>query len=134
EFIESEGKFCYRVKASSVPVNEFPNETFESYSNQVCIDYDPLIWVPNSFVVDGFNRTFFPVISFADTTTYRMIIYSRWGDVIFDTNSYSTPWDGQMRKDYVHENEYVYHIMIENHQGILHERRGTVLLLNDRDQ
>jgi hypothetical protein len=39
-----------------------------------------------------------------------------------------------MRKDYVHENAYVYHIMIENHQGVLFERRGTVTLLNDRDQ
>lgn len=134
EFIESEGKFCYRVQATSSPIAEFPGEVFNAYSNRVCLDYDPLIWIPSAFVVDGFNRTFFPVISFADTTTYRMIIYSRWGDVIFDTSSYGTPWTGEMRKDYVHENAYVYHIMIENHQGVLFERRGTVTLLNDRDQ
>ena len=134
DFILSEGKFCYRVQATAAPIAEFPGETFSAYSNTVCLDYDPLIWVPSAFVVDGFNRTFFPVISFADTTTYRMIIYSRWGDVIFDTSSYGTPWNGEMRKDYVHENAYVYHIMIENNQGVLFERRGTVTLLNDRDQ
>ncbi len=134
DYIESEGKFCYRVQANSSPIADFPGEIFNAYSNQVCLDYDPLIWIPSAFVIDGFNRTFFPVISFADTSTYRMIIYSRWGDVIFDNSSYNTPWTGEMRKDYVHENAYVYHIMIENNQGVLFERRGTVTLLNDRDQ
>jgi gliding motility-associated-like protein len=133
-FLESKGYFCYRAVAHSNEMLELPGEYFTATSNEVCLTQDPLIWVPNAFVVDGANRYWHPVISFADTTTYHMYIYSRWSNVIFDNTQYSIPWDGTMNGEYIHEDSYVYHILIKDGRGALHERRGNLILLNDREQ
>ena len=133
-FLESNGYFCYKARAHSYEMIELPGEYFTSTSNVVCLTQEPLIWVPNAFVVDGANRFWHPVISFADTSTYHLYIYSRWANVIFDNSQYSIPWDGTMNGEYIHEDSYVYHIMVKDGRGALHERRGNLILLNDREQ
>jgi gliding motility-associated-like protein len=130
-FLSSKGQFCYRIQANSEPISYFPNETFSSYSNKKCLDQEPLIWIPNAIMIHGENQLFFPVISFADTSTYTMNIFSRWGDYVFETDKLSEKWDGQMNGDYVHENAYVYYITVKDGRGVLHERRGLITVLKN---
>lgn len=133
-FLHSMGQFCYRIEASSEPISYFPNETFYSYSNKKCLNQEPLIWIPNAMMIDGENNLFFPVISFADTSTYTMNIFSRWGDYVFESQKLSDAWDGKMKGDFVHENAYVFYITVKDGQGVLHERRGTITVFNNRPQ
>jgi gliding motility-associated-like protein len=128
----SPGDFTYRVEAVS-RTGTYP-EVYYSSSNPVRLNLEPIIWVPNAFVVDGFNNTFQPVISFANFEEYRLIIYSKWGDVIYDTTDINAPWDGFMNGELVQEGVYVYFVTIEDGKGRPVEKRGTVLLLSDRDQ
>lgn len=128
----SPGDFTYRIEAVS-RVGTYP-EVYYSMSNPIRLNLEPIIWVPNAFVVDGFNTTFQPIISFANFDQYRMIIYSKWGDVIYDTTDINAPWDGFMNGEPVQEGVYVYFITIEDGKGRPVEKRGTVLLLSDRDQ
>jgi gliding motility-associated-like protein len=130
-FLSSKGQFCYRIQANSEPISYFPNETFSSYSNEKCLDQEPLIWIPNAMMIHGENNLFFPVISFADTSIYTLNIFSRWGDYVFETDKLSDKWDGQMNGDYVHENAYVYYITVKDGRGVLHERRGLITVLKN---
>jgi gliding motility-associated-like protein len=130
-FLSSKGQFCYRIEAKSEPISYFPNETFSSFSNEKCLDQEPLIWIPNAMMIHGNNNLFFPVISFADTSNYTLNIFSRWGDYVFETNKLSEKWDGQMNGDYVHENAYVYYITVKDGRGVLHERRGLITVLKN---
>ena len=130
-FLSSKGQFCYRIQANSEPISYFPNETFYSYSNEKCLDQEPLIWIPNAMMIHGENNLFFPVISFADTSIYTLNIFSRWGDYVFETDKLSDKWDGQMNGDYVHENAYVYYITVKDGRGVLHERRGLITVLKN---
>lgn len=130
-FLSSKGQFCYRIQANSEAISYFPNETFYSYSNEKCLDQEPLIWIPNAMMIHGNNNLFFPVISFADTSIYSMNIFSRWGDYVFETDKLSEKWDGQMNGDYVHENAYVYYITVKDGRGVLHERRGLITVLKN---
>ena len=130
-FLSSKGQFCYRIEAKSEPISYFPNETFSSFSNEKCLDQEPLIWIPNAMMIHGNNNLFFPVISFADTSNYTLNIFSRWGDYVFETNKLSEKWDGQMNGDYVHENAYVYYITVKDGRGVLHERRGMITVLKN---
>lgn len=129
----SPGDFIYRIEAVSAPSSDYP-DIYTAWSNEIRLSLEPVIWVPNAFVVDGFNKTFGPVIRFADYDNYRMLIYSRWGDVIYDTNDIAAPWDGFMNGEPVQEGVYVYYIQIKDGKGRLEERRGTVTLLTARDQ
>jgi len=52
---------------------------------------------PNAFTPDGdgLNDTFQPVVICDQIIAdYRMIIYDRWGETVYDTYEYNAPWDG----------------------------------------
>lgn len=130
---QSPGDFFYVIEAVCNPTSDFP-DTFTARSNEIRLSLDPIIWVPSAFVIDGFNNTFGPIISFANFDEYRMIIYSRWGDVIYDTTDINAPWDGFMNGEKVQQGVYVYFISIEDGKGKPVEARGTVTLLSKRDE
>jgi gliding motility-associated-like protein len=100
-----------------------------STSNEVCLQQEPKVWIPNAFMVNGNNTSFYPVISFADFDTFSMIIYSRWGDIIHNTDDIDDPWRGKKGGVLVPEGGYAYYIAIKDGRGQQHEYRGTVHLL-----
>ncbi|MCC6600777.1 MAG: gliding motility-associated C-terminal domain-containing protein [Crocinitomicaceae bacterium] len=134
DLLYTEGNFCYYIKAVENPSSLFPSTAFEALSNEICLVLEPKIWVPNAFVVDGFNSSFKPVISFADFSSFRMYIYSRWGDVIYQTNDIDAPWTGRMNGKLVQEGPYAYFISVEDGNGRPYEVSGLVIMLSARDQ
>ncbi len=58
---------------------------------------DLFIYVPNTFTPDGDanNNTFFPVISGDfDPQNFTMLIFNRWGEVVYETHDVNVGWDG----------------------------------------
>ncbi len=56
-----------------------------------------IFYIPNSFTPDGdiFNQTFQPVFTSGfDPFDFNMLIYNRWGEVVFETNDAKIGWDG----------------------------------------
>src|SRR5690606_12604404 len=62
EQLAEEGLFCYKIVAIEAP-NTF-NNSRQSTSNEACASQDPLMWIPNTFVINGFNDIFKPVAGF----------------------------------------------------------------------
>jgi gliding motility-associated-like protein len=68
-------------------------------SIQVVIPYDEqeIFYVPNTFTPDGdnFNQIFTPVFySGYDPYNFEMLIFNRWGEIIFETKNAEKGWDG----------------------------------------
>ena len=58
---------------------------------------ETIFYVPNTFTPDGdeFNNTFFPVFySGYDPFNFEMLIFNRWGELIFETHNTEIGWDG----------------------------------------
>ena len=127
----TEGRFCYRIEAVEAPS---ALGSHSSFSNEICLAQKPVIWIPNSFVVDGYNSTFSPVISFADFTRFKMLIYSRWGDVIYETTDINKPWDGSMKGKTVQEGTYTYFISVKDGEGREYNYTGYVIMLVGREK
>lgn len=125
----TEGKFRYYIEAVE---SNGPFGTNSAISNAIELTQKPVIWIPNAFVVNGFNETFRPVISFADFSQYQMIIYSRWGDVIFQSEDINTPWDGKMNGDVVQEGAYTYYMTIKDGKGKAYDYTGYVTVLVEK--
>ena len=56
-----------------------------------------IFYIPNTFTPDGdiFNQTFQPVFTSGfDAFDFQMLIYNRWGEVVFETNDAEVGWDG----------------------------------------
>ena len=130
ELIYSDGTFCYRIEAIESP-SQFG--VHSSFSNEICLALKPVIWIPNAFVVGGYNNTFVPVISFANFDSYRMIIYSRWGDIIYETEDIALPWDGKMNGKVVQEGAYTYFLTVKDGEGRAYDYTGYVTVLVEND-
>jgi gliding motility-associated-like protein len=56
-----------------------------------------LYYVPNTFTPDSdeFNQIFLPILSAGfDQFDYKLEIYNRWGEIIFESNDINSGWDG----------------------------------------
>ncbi len=94
-------------------------------TNGICIDSaevtievkDELTWyIPNTFTPDGdeVNNVFFPVFNDAfDKQSYTMLIFDRWGEILFETHDVTVGWDGTYNGQLCKEGTYTWKIVIK---------------------
>jgi gliding motility-associated-like protein len=74
------------------------NQNFcaDTICQTVIIDDVFFIFVPNAFSPnnDNINETFFPIVNYYDPNNFEMLIFNRWGELIFKTESPDVHWDG----------------------------------------
>ena len=69
----------------------------DQYALNVIVYEDDIFYVPNTFTpnYDGTNEFFKPVITAGfDRSTYRLLIFNRWGEVVFESCDPDVGWDG----------------------------------------
>jgi len=120
DLIGTPGEFCYRVRA------EQGDSGWASTSNEVCLTLPPVVWIPNALVQNGFNDTWKPSIAFADVTEYRLDVFSRWGDLIWETEDPASAWDGTKDGEWLPEAFYPYTLRIQDGAGRVVTRMGHV--------
>jgi len=83
------GKFCYYV--------EYENYNFKNKSNTECVIFNEVYFMPNAFNPKSSieeNRTFKPKIAFIED--YELIVYGKFGNIIFQTKSANKGWNGKI--------------------------------------
>ncbi len=92
-----------------------------------------IFYVPNTFTPDGdeHNNVFFPVFSSGfDGQNYTLLIFDRWGEVIFESHNVDFGWDGTYIGQLCKEGTYTWKIIIkERNKDKHHEYVGHVNLL-----
>lgn len=77
---------------------------------------DMIIYVPNTFTPDGdeHNNTFFPVLNSAfDGQNYTLLIFNRWGEVVFESHNLEVGWDGTYMGQLCKEGAYTWKIIVK---------------------
>ena len=126
--LASPGDFCYLVEAMDSEAGPAGGMNY-SLSNEMCLTQVPVLWVPNTILIGGYNDIFMPVVSFADFDQYFMQIHNRWGDIIFTSNQVGYGWNGMHMGAYAPEGSYGYSISIRDGAGRVYETTGLVHLL-----
>ncbi len=70
-----------------------------------------LFYIPNTFSPDGneFNNRFMPIFtSGVDPFEFSMLIYNRWGEIIFETKDMHSGWDGTYGGKIVKDGSYIW--------------------------
>ncbi|MCC7298577.1 MAG: gliding motility-associated C-terminal domain-containing protein [Bacteroidia bacterium] len=101
----------------------------ESWSNDVRIYFEPLIFIPNAFSPDanGLNDRFLP--NSGGMKTYTMRIYSRWGEKLFETENNEVGWDGNYLGQPAQSGIYVYVIDYTDYKDRTYQAKGTLHLM-----
>jgi gliding motility-associated-like protein len=90
-------------------------------THQVSIQYEEgeIIYIPNTFTPDGdnYNQTFLPIFTSGfDPYNFEMLIFNRWGEIIFETHDAKVGWDGSYgtKGRDVQEGVYTYKVIYKN--------------------
>jgi gliding motility-associated-like protein len=121
---------CYWVEAIEKPGNPYLQNAV-SKSNTCCVIKDPVLFLPNAFYPDGTNKLFRPVpkFSFVNKESFRMTIFSRWGQQLFETSDIDKGWDGSVNGQFIPAGQYAYLITYKSTEGKDYKKRGTVMLV-----
>ena len=93
---------------------------------------DLSIYVPNSFTPnsDGINDVFVPVILGGDTSQIEFLIFNRWGELIFKSESELKGWDGFHQGVLCQQGSYIWKIKVKQQDRFeVKEYTGHVILL-----
>jgi gliding motility-associated-like protein len=101
----------------------------DTYDLTIQYQEQEIFYIPNSFTPDGdnFNQMFKPIFTSGfDPYNFEMIIYNRWGEIVFETKDVNIGWDGSYGTDGrdVQEGAYTYKITYKNPQ--IDERKIVV--------
>jgi gliding motility-associated-like protein len=109
------------------------NGCVDSITKTISVKEEIIFYIPNSFTPDGdeFNHLFGPVItSGIDLHNYKFSIYNRWGEMIFESNDASVPWDGTYKGKMVQDGTYTWELeFLERNTDARHHYVGHVNLI-----
>jgi len=103
----------------------------DSITQTIIIEDDFMVFVPNAFSPNGddINEVFLPQFSY-DPTEYSLIIFNRWGEVIFETDDALKAWTGGVHGGEHFARDGVYNWVIEakGNEPEKHAWQGHVVL------
>src|SRR5690554_5971855 len=85
----------------------------DSMKVPVVVYHELVYYVPNAFTPndDIFNPVFKPIFTSGfDPQDYKLLIYNRWGEILFESNDHQVGWDGTYGSVLVREGTYLYKI------------------------
>jgi gliding motility-associated-like protein len=85
----------------------------DTITQSIVVQEELIFYVPNSFTPDGdeFNQTFHPVFSSGfDPFDFSLLIFNRWGEVIFESRDTTIGWDGTYHGQSAQDGTYTWKI------------------------
>ncbi|TNE78350.1 MAG: PKD domain-containing protein [Bacteroidetes bacterium] len=105
------------------------SDTFEiQFVDCDCISYIPSAFSPNND--DTLNGFFGP--TYCPVQNFRMIIFNRWGEIIFESTDINLLWDGTYQGEPVMEGVFGYLIQYIDVKGDIINDRGNVTVLRPK--
>ncbi len=122
-------QFIYQIKAYSAQ-NPYGFEDV-SVSNQIIAYQQPIVYIASGFrPLGGIITTFKPYTSFVNLKDYNFRIYSREGNLVFETDNPEIGWDGKLKNDvYYPAQIFIYKISFSYGKDDYFEKSGTVTLV-----
>ena len=124
DFVSEQGKFSYYIEAVEGTGNIYGFQDV-SQSNKVDAYVEVNVFIPNAFAPKGINNVWKPVAQYVEKTDYSVRVFSRWGQVVFQTSDDQQGWDGNNAQDEM----YIYLIEYKNARGEYIQLKGHLNLV-----
>lgn len=89
---------------------ETPEGCKDTVERILTVNSDIIFYAPNAFTPDGdeFNQTWKFFVSGIDEFDFELMIYNRWGEVVWETHDVHAAWDGTYNGNPVKEGAYTW--------------------------
>jgi gliding motility-associated-like protein len=116
-----DGKNSYKVKAKS--------GSTVSYSNVISMSGEVIMLIPDIFTPNNDTHNDKFEVKSIFTNSFRMRIYSRWGELVFQTENNVDGWDGNINGMPAADGYYVYKIEATTSKNDPITKTGSLLLV-----
>jgi gliding motility-associated-like protein len=127
EFLYSSDTSTYTVEMAAIT----QYGCRDSVTGKVRINSDITVYVPNAFTPNNIgplrNNRFY--VDVEGVTSYSLMVFNRWGAILFRTNDRHEGWDGTFNNKPCQEDVYVYKIDVISYEGKPYTYNGTITLL-----
>jgi gliding motility-associated-like protein len=109
--------------------NEFGCQDTASITIEVISQKEPAL--PNIFTPngDGMNDNFQLLFAGSNIVEYKLEVYARWGQLVFETSDPNAGWDGNYEEKPAPSDVYVYQMSYRLSDGTSKSESGEVTLL-----
>lgn len=90
---------------------------------------EPEIFIPSAFSPNGDNRNDVFLVRGNTIESIYLAVYDRWGELVFETNSRDTGWDGLFRGREATPDVYVYYVTLTCVNKQRFEKKGNTTLI-----
>ena len=99
--------------------------------DSVLLVIDPLgdIYIPTAFTPNGDGKNDLFTVGGGHFTKFELLIFNRWGQVVFQSTERSRGWDGRLAGKEQPTGTYVYQLSAKTKDGKLVKRSGTINLI-----
>ena len=124
----SEGTTTYTALVTDTVTTCSASDTTTIHCSAV-ICGPPLFVIPNAFSPnnDGINDRL--CFNPENIVTFHILIYNRWGQVVYQSNDINDCWDGTFRNEPCLPGVYTYTCRITCHTGLENEFKGDITLI-----
>lgn len=90
---------------------------------------DPYVFLPNAFSPNGDGQNDVLYLRGEHIERFELIIYNRWGQMVFRSNDLEYGWDGTFNGEEAPLGVYGYHLEVECIGGLRFSRKGNINLI-----
>ena len=107
---------CARIASVTIVVREF-----------IC--GEPDVFLPNAFTPNQDNENDILFLRGRHVETMNLIIYNRWGEQVFETNTQNKGWDGTYKDKPVEPGVFVYYLTATCVDGQEYFNKGNITVI-----
>ncbi len=123
------GAYYYVVKAHEGLNDSLQGYDAISYSNQIRLIQPPMVFVPNAFSPNDDYTNDVWGVSHAFVKDFRMQVFNRWGEKVWDNDFKGTQWDGTTRDKIAGNDVYIWIVTYKGWDNRFYTQKGTVTVM-----
>ncbi len=105
----------------------------DSVSKRIYVEPTPVFYLPNAFSPngDGTNEEYRGKGLITEKNKFKMLIYSMWGEVVFETNDFNHGWNGRLlnQGELLPQGNYKVFVSYVDYNGKRIEQSSNLVLL-----
>ena len=122
------GAYYYVVKAYEGSVHGIGYDA-TSLSNEIRLIQPPMVFVPNAFSPNYDNINDVWGVSHAFVKEFRMQVYNRWGEKVWDNDFKGNQWDGVTRGKMAMNDVFIWVVTYKGWDNRFYTQKGTVTVM-----
>lgn len=123
------GAYFYAVRAFEGLNDSLQGYNANSLSNEIVLIQPPMVFVPNAFSPNGDNFNDVWGFSHAFVKEFRMQVFNRWGEKVWDNGFKGNQWDGITRGKLAMNDVFVWIVTYKGWDGRFYTQKGTVTVM-----